>query len=155
MSCCTRTSSRKNVKRFRGGLVFKAHRLLYHSTQGLRVIKKKTRTSRRVYPHLFQQGAFPLLCVTKTTARLDHTSTRVVIFVSFVVILVTRVLTFVTCVVIFVVADWDVWCSGSEIRSSSLVKYVCSNFRDPCSFFFSYVVMFGVTDRVCTCSGSG
>ena len=29
------------VKRFRGGLVFKAHRLVYHSTQGLRVIKKK------------------------------------------------------------------------------------------------------------------
>jgi len=29
------------VKRFRGGLVFKAHRLLYHSTLGLGVIKKK------------------------------------------------------------------------------------------------------------------
>ena len=27
---------------FRGGLVFKAHRLLYHSALGLRVIKKKT-----------------------------------------------------------------------------------------------------------------
>jgi len=27
--------------RFRDGLVFKAHRLLYHSTLGLRVIKKK------------------------------------------------------------------------------------------------------------------
>ena len=32
---------RRNVKRFRGGLVFKADRLLYHSTLGLRVIKKK------------------------------------------------------------------------------------------------------------------
>ena len=32
---------RRNVKRFRGGLVFKAHRLLYHSTVGLRVIKKE------------------------------------------------------------------------------------------------------------------
>jgi len=31
----------RSVKRFRGGLVFKAHRLLYHSTPGLRVIKKK------------------------------------------------------------------------------------------------------------------
>jgi len=31
------------VKRFRGGLVFKAHRLLYHSTLGSRVIKKKWR----------------------------------------------------------------------------------------------------------------
>ena len=29
------------MKRFRGGLVFKAHRLLHHSTLGLRVIKKK------------------------------------------------------------------------------------------------------------------
>jgi len=28
-------------ERFRGGLVFKAHRLLYHSTLGLRVIKKE------------------------------------------------------------------------------------------------------------------
>jgi len=31
----------RNVKRFRGGLVFKAHRLFYHSTLGSRVIKKK------------------------------------------------------------------------------------------------------------------
>ena len=32
---------RRNVKRFRGGLVFKANRLLHHSTVGSRVIKKK------------------------------------------------------------------------------------------------------------------
>ena len=31
----------RNVKRFRGGLVLKAHRLLYHSTLVSRVIKKK------------------------------------------------------------------------------------------------------------------
>jgi len=31
------------VKRFRGGLVFKAHRRLYPSTLGLRVIKKNTK----------------------------------------------------------------------------------------------------------------
>ena len=33
----------KNAKRswFRGGLVFKAHRLVYHSTLGLRVMKKR------------------------------------------------------------------------------------------------------------------
>jgi len=37
--------SRLNVQRFRGGLVVKAHRLLYHSTLGLRVIKKKKRRS--------------------------------------------------------------------------------------------------------------
>ena len=30
-----------NLHRFRGGLVFKAHRRLYHSTLGSRVIKKK------------------------------------------------------------------------------------------------------------------
>ena len=29
------------LQRFRGGLVFKAHRLLYHSTLGLSVINKK------------------------------------------------------------------------------------------------------------------
>ena len=32
---------RRNVKRFRGGLVFKAHRLLHHSTLGSRVITKR------------------------------------------------------------------------------------------------------------------
>jgi len=31
--------------RFRGGLVCKAHRLVYHSTLGWRVIKKKKRSS--------------------------------------------------------------------------------------------------------------
>ena len=31
----------RNIQRFRSGLVFKARRLLYHSTLGLRVIKKK------------------------------------------------------------------------------------------------------------------
>ena len=35
------------VKRFRGGLVFKAHRLLYHSTLGLRVIKQKKKQERK------------------------------------------------------------------------------------------------------------
>ena len=31
----------KNVERLRGGLVFKAHRLVYHSTLGSRVMMKK------------------------------------------------------------------------------------------------------------------
>jgi len=31
----------RNVQRLRGGLVFKAHRLVYYSTLGLRVMKKK------------------------------------------------------------------------------------------------------------------
>ena len=35
----------RHVQRFRGGLVFKAHRLLYHSTLGSRVIKKKKKRS--------------------------------------------------------------------------------------------------------------
>ena len=34
------------VKRFRGGLVSKAHRLVYHSTLGLRVIKQKKKNFR-------------------------------------------------------------------------------------------------------------
>jgi len=37
--------SELDVKRFRGGLVFKAHVLLHHSTLGLRVIKKKKKMS--------------------------------------------------------------------------------------------------------------
>ena len=37
--CLLRTTTSQNVKRSRGGLVFKAHRWLYHST----VIKKKTK----------------------------------------------------------------------------------------------------------------
>ena len=31
----------RNVQRFRGGLVFKAHRLVYHATLGLRVIQRE------------------------------------------------------------------------------------------------------------------
>ena len=45
---------RRNVKRFRGGLVFKAHRLLYHSTLGSRVTKKKKK--KRLNGHLVWQG---------------------------------------------------------------------------------------------------
>ena len=35
------------MQRFREGLGFKAHRLLYHSTLGLRVIKKKKVADRK------------------------------------------------------------------------------------------------------------
>ena len=35
----------RNVKRFRGGLVFKAHKWLYDSTLGLRVIKKRKKST--------------------------------------------------------------------------------------------------------------
>ena len=37
----------RNVERFRGGLVVKARRLLYHSALGLRVIKRRERTLHR------------------------------------------------------------------------------------------------------------
>ena len=36
-----------NVQWFRGGLVFKAHRRVYHSTLGLRVVKKKKNRLKR------------------------------------------------------------------------------------------------------------
>jgi hypothetical protein len=35
------SEGRRNLKRFRGGLVFKAHRLVYYSTPGRRIVKKK------------------------------------------------------------------------------------------------------------------
>jgi len=35
------TDESARESRFRGWLIFKAHRLVYHSTLGLRVIKKK------------------------------------------------------------------------------------------------------------------
>ena len=47
---------RPNVKRFRGGLVFKAHRLLYHPTLGLRVIKKKRKRLDRERPSKVSSG---------------------------------------------------------------------------------------------------
>ena len=34
------------MKRFRGGLIFEAHRLLYYSTLGLRATKKKAKRRR-------------------------------------------------------------------------------------------------------------
>jgi len=39
----------QHMKRFRGGLVIKAHRLLCHSTLGLRVIKEKKKNSISAY----------------------------------------------------------------------------------------------------------
>jgi len=38
-----RFAETRDQRSFRGGLVFEAHRLVYHSTLGLRVIKKKKR----------------------------------------------------------------------------------------------------------------
>ena len=48
----------RNVQRFRGGLAFKAHRLLYHATLGLRVIKKKKKCRlRRARSRVRMSGA--------------------------------------------------------------------------------------------------
>ena len=41
----------RNVQRFRGGLVFNTHRLLYHSILGLRLIKKKKTCRPEVVGH--------------------------------------------------------------------------------------------------------
>ena len=46
-----------NVERFRGGLVFKAHRLLYHSPLGLIVIKKKKKRRMRLRTTTLQKCA--------------------------------------------------------------------------------------------------
>ena len=50
----------RNVKRFQGVLVFKAHRILYHSTLGLRVIKRE-REHRRG-PHCGPALFFVFFC---------------------------------------------------------------------------------------------
>ena len=47
---CAREPIHRNVKRFRGGLLSKAQRLLYHSTLGSRVIKKKKKSPARESP---------------------------------------------------------------------------------------------------------
>ena len=46
------------VQRFRGGLVFKAHRLVYHSTLGLRVIKKKKKVEGSGFSDAFVRTEF-------------------------------------------------------------------------------------------------
>ena len=47
------------VQQFRGGLVFKAHRLLYHSTLGLRVLTKKRRPHTRKRRPIAKCGTRP------------------------------------------------------------------------------------------------
>ena len=49
-----------NVHRFRGGLVFKAHRLWYHSTLGLPLIKKNKENGRIKQPFLFWKTKYVL-----------------------------------------------------------------------------------------------
>jgi len=57
----------RNVQRFQGGLAFKAHRLLYHSTLGLRVIKK--RTSAETMCLILQYSPQRSQCVSKALSR--------------------------------------------------------------------------------------
>ena len=52
------------MKRFRDGLVFKAHRLVYHSTLGLRVIKKKRRGA-----HLVRRARMRTFSLARTWVR--------------------------------------------------------------------------------------
>ena len=59
----------RNVKRFRGGLVFQAHRWLYHSTLGSRVIKKKRKTPYRFNLSVCFTDAFLV-----TTCEVSHKS---------------------------------------------------------------------------------
>jgi len=54
------------------GLVFKAHRFLYHSTLGLRVIKKKKRLTFRILPIV---AATPRLFLSPCTASLQTRAT--------------------------------------------------------------------------------
>ena len=50
-------SAVEDTERFRGGLVFKAHRLVHHSILGWRVIQKKKRTpSRKAAPPVGRGG---------------------------------------------------------------------------------------------------
>jgi len=45
-----------NVKRFRGGLVLKAHRRVYHSTLGLRVMRKRKKVPPRAGHDALEPG---------------------------------------------------------------------------------------------------
>ena len=48
-----------DVKRFRGGLVFKAHRLVHRSTLGLRVLKMKRRMRKNATTVFVKRFDFP------------------------------------------------------------------------------------------------
>ena len=49
-----RKKLRRTVKRVRGGLIFKAPGLLYHSTLGLRAIKRERERKREVWDLIFR-----------------------------------------------------------------------------------------------------
>ena len=62
-----------NVQRLRGGLVFKAHRLLYHSTLGLRVVKQKKKFQIPTPQAPIQRTSFNETISPYTAERLPYT----------------------------------------------------------------------------------
>ena len=60
-SCISEQLISINVERSRGGLVFKAHELMYHSTLGSRVIKQKRRLPASTASQLPRSGRCPSL----------------------------------------------------------------------------------------------
>ena len=56
----SRTILRRNVQRFRGGLIFKVHRLVCHSTLGWSVIKMKKKSLRAMTHTTGTKRAFSL-----------------------------------------------------------------------------------------------
>jgi len=65
---------RRNVERFRGGLVVKAHRLLYHATLRLRVINKQKKGWR---PLLLQRGVQAGACSNRSNSSLETHSGQI------------------------------------------------------------------------------
>ena len=61
---------RKRMKRFLGGLVFKAHRLVFHSTLGWRVTKKKIKC--RPYDNMYIPTCRPWRSLSERRARCTH-----------------------------------------------------------------------------------
>ena len=59
-----------NVQQFPKGLVFKAHRLLYHSTSGLSVIKKRRETDKEGYLGWTQSDTFLSECTYEALVNL-------------------------------------------------------------------------------------
>jgi hypothetical protein len=65
----------RNMKRFRGRLIFKAHTLVYHSTPGLRAIKKEEMSQQPANTSRFgvrKRLETPVVCRT----HIAHVHTR-------------------------------------------------------------------------------
>jgi len=66
----------KKIKKFREGLVFKAHRLLYHSTPGSKVMKKKEKRARPslLFPASVRRGGATGVTCSEETAPPPRTT---------------------------------------------------------------------------------